>query len=111
MMLEAAGNTYETDKEGYLVNLDDWKPEVAEAMSKVDGAELGDDHWEVINLLREYYQEYHIVPTVRFLIKTIGKRLGKDKGNSHYLYELFPEGPNRQARKYAGLPKPTGCFA
>jgi tRNA 2-thiouridine synthesizing protein E len=32
-----------------------------------------------------------------------------DKGNSKYLYELFPYGPAKQACKYAGLPKPTGC--
>ena len=33
----------------------------------------------------------------------------KDKGNSKYLYELFPYGPGKQACKFAGLPKPTGC--
>ena len=110
MGLEVEGKTYETDEEGYLVNLDDWTPEVAEAMSKSEGAKLSESHWEVINYVREYYQEYRIVPAMRILIKVIGKRLGKDKGNSQYLYELFPDGPIRQARKYAGLPKPTGCL-
>ena len=66
-------------------------------------------HWEVINFLREYYEEYQIAPAVRVLTKQIGKKLGKDKGNSNYLYELFPYGPAKQACKYAGLPKPTGC--
>ena len=45
------------------------------------------------------------------LTKAIGKKLGKDKGNSKYLYELFPYGPAKQACKYAGLPKPTGCVS
>ena len=33
------------------------------------------------------------------LTKAIGKKLGPDKGNSKYLYELFPYGPAKQACK------------
>ncbi|RMG28033.1 MAG: TusE/DsrC/DsvC family sulfur relay protein [Gammaproteobacteria bacterium] len=109
MPIEVNGKVIETDEEGYLANLNDWSPEVAEAMAKEDGVELTDNHWEVINFLREYYDEYQIAPAVRVLTKAIGKKLGKDKGNSKYLYELFPYGPAKQACKYAGLPKPTGC--
>lgn len=109
MTLEVGGKNYDTDEEGYLANLNDWKPELAVAMAKVDEADLSENHWEVINFLREYYEEYQIAPAVRVLTKAIGKRLGKDKGTSKYLYELFPYGPAKQACKYAGLPKPTGC--
>jgi len=109
MPIEVEGKTIETDEEGYLANLNDWIPAVAEAMAKEDGTELTDAHWEVINFLREYYDEYQIAPAVRVLTKAIGKKLGKEKGNSKYLYELFPYGPGKQACKYAGLPKPTGC--
>ncbi len=109
MTLEVAGKTYETDEEGYLANLSDWSPELCTAMAQADGAELSDNHWEVIKFLRDYYEEYQIAPAVRVLTKAIGKKLGKDKGNSKYLYELFPYGPAKQACKYAGLPKPTGC--
>ena len=59
--------------------------------------------------LRDYYNEFQIAPAVRVLTKAIGKKLGPDKGNSQYLYELFPYGPAKQACKIAGLPKPTGC--
>ncbi len=107
--IEVNGKVLETDEEGYLQNLSDWSPEVAEYMAKQDGLELTENHWEVINFLREYYEEYQIAPAVRVLTKAIGKKLGPDKGNSKYLYELFPYGPAKQACKYAGLPKPTGC--
>lgn len=109
MSIEIEGKSYETDEEGYLANLSDWSHELAEAMARTDGCDLTENHWEVVNFLREYYEEYQIAPAVRVLTKAIGKRLGKDKGNSKYLYELFPYGPAKQACKYAGLPKPTGC--
>ncbi len=107
--IEANGKTYETDEEGYLADLNTWDKDVAGVMAKIDDCELTDSHWEVINFLREYYEENQIAPAVRVLTKAIGKKLGKDKGNSKYLYELFPYGPAKQACKYAGLPKPTGC--
>jgi len=109
MPIEVNGTSYETDEEGYLVNLGEWTPDLGKALAETDDCELTDAHWEVINFLREYYEEYQIAPAVRVLTKAIGKRLGKDKGNSKYLYELFPYGPAKQACKYAGLPKPTGC--
>jgi tRNA 2-thiouridine synthesizing protein E len=109
MSIEVKGQTYETDEEGYLVNRTDWNEDLAKEMARLDNCELSDAHWEVINFLREYYDEYQIAPAVRVLTKAIGKKLGPDKGNSKYLYELYPYGPAKQACKYAGLPKPTGC--
>jgi len=109
MSIEVNGKILETDEEGYLENLNEWEPEVANVMAALEDTELNENHWEVINFLREYYEEYQIAPAVRVLTKAIGKKLGKEKGNSKYLYELFPYGPGKQACKYAGLPKPTGC--
>ncbi len=109
MAIEVNGKMLEVDEEGYLADLNQWEPEAATVMAAAEDQELTDAHWEVINFLREYYEEYQIAPAVRVLTKAIGKKLGKDKGNSKYLYELFPYGPAKQACKYAGLPKPTGC--
>jgi tRNA 2-thiouridine synthesizing protein E len=107
--VEISGKKYETDEEGYLQNLDDWTKEVAEHLAEEEGVDMTDAHWEVVNFLREYYEEYRIAPMIRILTKAIGKKLGKDKGNTKYLYELYPAGPAKQACKIAGLPKPTGC--
>ena len=109
MAIEVNGKSLETDEEGYLANLNDWEKDVATVMAKEDDIDLSEDHWEIINFLREYYEECQIAPAVRVLTKAVGKKLGKDKGNSKYLYELFPYGPGKQACKFAGLPKPTGC--
>ena len=108
-MIEVNGKSLETDEEGYLSNLSDWEEGAATAMAKEEDIELSDDHWEIINFLREYYESYQVAPAVRVLTKAVGKKLGKDKCNSKYLYQLFPYGPGKQACKFAGLPKPTGC--
>lgn len=110
MAIEVDGKSYEVDEEGYLVNLDEWVPGIADVMSAEDDLTLGEEHWDIINFLREYYDEYQIAPAVRVLTKAVGKKLGKEKGNSKYLYSLFPYGPGKQACRYAGLPKPTGCI-
>jgi tRNA 2-thiouridine synthesizing protein E len=109
MAYELNGVTYEADEEGYLTDISAWSPELAELIAQDENIEMGDDAWEVVNFLRDYYEEYQIAPAVRVLTKAVKKKLGPEKGNSKYLYELFPYGPAKQACKIAGLPKPTGC--
>ena len=99
----------EIDEEGFLLKIDDWTEEIAIAMAAEDDIDLSSEHWEVINFLREYFEEYEFAPAVRILTKAIAKKLGNDKGNSRYLYSLFPYGPAKQGCLFAGLPKPTGC--
>jgi len=110
MAYELNGTTYEADEEGYLVDIGVWSKELAELIAKDENIEMNDDAWEVVNFLRNYYEEYQIAPAVRVLTKAVKKSLGPEKGNSKYLYELFPYGPAKQACKIAGLPKPTGCI-
>ena len=107
--LEFGGQSVEVDEEGYLTNLDDWSKELAEHMATEDGITLSEAHWEVINFLRDYFQKYQIAPMIKILVKEIGKTMGPEKRNTKYLYELYPAGPAKQACRYAGLPKPTGC--
>ena len=107
--IEVNGKVLELDEDGFLQNMDDWNEDVALALAKQEGIEMTENHWEVVNFLREYYQEYKIAPMIRILTKALGKKLGKEKGNTKYLYELYPAGPAKQACKIAGLPKPTGC--
>ena len=106
---ELNGKTYEHDEEGYLKDISQWSPELAELIAKDEGIEMTPERWEVVNFLREYYEEYQIAPAIRVLVKAMKKKFGKEKGSNKYLYELFPYGPAKQACKIAGLPKPTGC--
>ena len=110
MSIKVNGEVLETDEDGYIQVLSDWSHEVAEDMAARDDIVLTEDHWEIINFLREYYDKYQIAPAVRILTKGIAKKLGREKGNTKFLYQLFPLGPAKQACRYAGLPKPTGCI-
>ena len=110
MPIDVNGKLLETDEEGYLINLGDWTEDAAKVLAINESIDMNDNHWEVVHFLRDYYSEYQVAPAVRVLTKAIGKKLGPEKGNSKYLYELFPYGPGKQACKIAGLPKPTGCI-
>ncbi len=110
MAYEVDGETIECDEEGYLSNINEWTPALAELLAKDEKIDLTPEHWEVIDFLREYYEEYQIAPAIRVLVKAMKKKYGKEKGSNKYLYELFPYGPAKQACKVGGLPKPTGCI-
>ncbi len=109
MSYEVDGQEIATDEEGYITNLADWTPELGAVIANAEDVEMTDEHWAVVNFLRDYYEEYQIAPAVRVLIKSIKKSMGPEVGNNKYMYELFPYGPAKQACKIAGLPKPTGC--
>lgn len=100
----------ETDKEGYLLNSTDWSQDLAEKIAELEQITLTEAHWEVVNFVREFYIEFNTSPAIRMLVKAMAKKLGEDKGNSMYLYKLFPKGPAKQATKIAGLPKPARCI-
>lgn len=107
--MEFEGKEYEVDEEGYLMDWSEWQAGMAPVMAKQDGLELGEEHQEVIKFLREYFEKYQIAPMIKILTKELKKKYGKEKGSTKYLYELYPGGPAKQACRYAGLPKPTGC--
>ena len=110
MPLAVNGRAIEVDKEGFLINPDDWSEQVATLIAQNDHIYLTEAHWEIINLVREFYQTFQISPSMRALVKRTGQVLGEEKGKSIYLLQLFPVSPARFACKIAGLPKPANCL-
>lgn len=104
------GTQLELDKDGYLQNLADWTPTVAEALAQQENIQMTPAHWEIINLLQEFYREFEISPAMRAMVKFTEKKLGSEKGKSIYLLQLFPPSPARIASKIAGLPRPANCL-
>lgn len=103
-MLEFNNQQIDTDKQGYLLDYTLWTKELAPIIAEQENIILSEQHWEVINFVRNFYLEYSTSPAIRMLVKAMAKSLGEDKGNSIYLYKLFPKGPAKQATKIAGLP-------
>ena len=101
--IELCGKSLEVDEDGFLQEPDKWDEEVAKSLATLEGvSDLTEEHWKVMNYLRNYFLENGIAPMVRKLTKETGVNLKQ-------MYELFPQGPANSACKWAGLPKPTGC--
>ncbi|WP_026374954.1 TusE/DsrC/DsvC family sulfur relay protein [Aestuariibacter salexigens] len=108
--IEFENKQIETDKGGYLLNVDDWSEALAPILAESESIELTSAHWEVVNFVRDFYLEFGTSPAIRALVKAMAIKLGPDKGNSRYLHRLFPKGAAKQATKIAGLPKPAKCL-
>ena len=110
MAYDFQGQSIDHDEEGFITDISVWTKDLAQYLADLEKVEMTDEHWEVVNFLRDYYNEYQIAPAIRVLVKQMKKAFGPEKGNNKYLYQLFPYGPAKQACKIAGLPKPTGCI-
>jgi tRNA 2-thiouridine synthesizing protein E len=101
--IEVNGAQIEVDEDGFIVEPDLWNEDIVKAFAKLEYVEeLTENHWKVINYLRDYYKKFGIAPMIRKLCKETGFPLKE-------IYEMFPSGPAKGACKLAGLPKPTGC--
>lgn len=110
MIVNIEGHDVALDEEGYLYDLGQWSPAVAATLAREDGLELTDEHWEVIEVLRRFYQQYQLSPAMRPLVKAVAAELGPEKGRSIHLMKLFPGSPAKVAARLAGLPKPENCL-
>ncbi len=93
------------DCEGFLADKEFWSRETAENLAKLNDIgehRLSENHWLVINYVRDYYDKHGTGPAVVRVAKQTGLKL-KD------ICRLFPCGLVKGAYRLAGLPKPPGC--
>ncbi|HSB06723.1 MAG TPA: TusE/DsrC/DsvC family sulfur relay protein [Thermodesulfobacteriota bacterium] len=97
------GTEIEVDEDGFIQEPEKWNKALAEDIAKTENAyPLNENHWKVVDYLRDYYVKFGVAPPIRMVVKKTGIDLKQ-------IYELFPSGPAKGACKVAGLPKPTGC--
>lgn len=109
-MLLFNGQEIETDSQGYLIDSQQWSEALIPLLAEQENITLTEEHLEIVRFVRAFYLEFNTSPAIRMLVKAVSQQFGEKKGNSRYLYRLFPKGPAKQATKLAGLPKPVKCI-
>ena len=106
MAYEVNGKQIATTESGFLESLDDWDKAVAEAIAAADGLTLTQDHWDVIEYLRDaWFNHNGEQPNNRAILKAMQERWPGRKVDNKTLFDLFPGNPSKQAGKVAGLPE------
>jgi tRNA 2-thiouridine synthesizing protein E len=88
------------------LRLKEWDDNRAREAAAEEGIELSDEHWAVINRLRDFYRDNGPAESGRVLSEMLDTEFA-DKGGRRYLRRLFPEGPVGQGLRIAGLPVPA----
>ena len=103
-IIEVNGRSIELSEEGFMLNPKEWDKEVAKLLAQEEEGieDMSEEHWSVVNYIREYFLEKNLAPMVRKVCQSTGFPLKR-------IFELFPSGPAKGACKVAGLPKPDGC--
>ena len=106
MAYEVNGKAFETTDTGYLVNHDEWDKDVAVAIAEAEGVALTQDHWAVIDYLRDaYFHHNGEQPNNRAMLKAMQERWPDRNVDNKMLFDLYPGNPSKQAGKIAGLPE------
>ena len=97
-----AGRNVTVDDEGFMTVYDEWDQNVGTELAKDLDIEMTDEHWGVINFLRDDFKAQGETATIRRVTNQGGY-------DTKRLFVLFPKKPAKKMAYIAGLPKPHGC--
>jgi tRNA 2-thiouridine synthesizing protein E len=102
----------ERDEFGYLIDPEQWDEDIAAAIAEEEGITLTNDHWAVLQFMRQYLDRHGIAADARFAYAYLARRRGQplDFARNHY-FHLFPYGHVKQACKIAGMRQPRSWSA
>ncbi len=87
----------------------DWTTQLAEQLARKEGITLGEEHWELVRALQEYFHRHQEIEiNARELHDALDEKFHA-KGGIRYLYQIFPGGPVAQGCRLAGLQPPSGA--
>ncbi|MCW9015047.1 MAG: TusE/DsrC/DsvC family sulfur relay protein [Gammaproteobacteria bacterium] len=105
------------DSETFSLNIDErrselvnqnWNRDKSQKLAASEGLTFNDEHWVVINYLRDYYLEQGVPRYARSLARDLKKNFSTQGGNK-YLRNLFPGGAVTQGCRLANLRTPANA--
>lgn len=99
----------EFDSDGYLVS-GSWSRNLAQQIAAKMDVQLTSEHWQVINCVREYFEQSSRSPSMRPLVRLVRSQVDEKLGSSIALARLFPPPTSGSVAKISGLPKPSDCL-
>ena len=94
------------DEEGYLIDPAEWTDSVAARIARQENITLTDEHRAVLRFMRAYFEEHHVAPDARHVIRFLSIELRHEAKAKSVLFALFPYGYVKQACKIAGMRRP-----
>lgn len=99
------------DNDGHLINHEQWTVEIAQQLADTLSITLTDEHYLILQVVRNYYVNFSHSPTTRPLIKYLNQQLPNMQIDNAKLQQLFNTGlVARHINRIAGLPKPANCL-
>jgi len=94
------------DSSGFIKNTNMWSMDFALEVANECSLNLTNQHWQIINLIRDLYEKTQKVPELRTVLKYFRINNPQLNIDRKYIYNLFPYGYGQQACKIAGMREP-----
>ena len=104
--MQVKGAAVELNNQGFLSDFHNWNKDIAMAIAEEEGLELTDCHWEVIQFMRDYFEQNETPPSPKLIVAACGEKItGMIRCRNKDLHALFPTGGCKIACRLAGLPR------
>ena len=106
-----AATDIDLDQDGHLCDHAIWTPDVAQRLADTLDVTLTDEHLQILQQVRAFFEKFNHAPATRPLIKWLQKTLPEQDISNQKLQQLFNTGlVARHVNRLAGLPKPPNCL-
>lgn len=99
------------DQDGHLCDHTIWTPAIAQQLADTLDVVLENEHLQILQQVRAFFDKFNHAPATRPLIKWLQKTLPTHDISNQKLQLLFNTGlVARHVNRLAGLPKPPNCL-